>query len=153
MDRGILERETELVRLAAAAREAADGAGSVVLVFGEAGIGKSSLVKALPERLPDQARMLVGECDDLATRRPLGPFRDLVGSVGAELARAVTEGGDRPRVYEALHEELAGSPHPAVLVVEDVHWADEASSTPCGSWCGAWSDCPPCSSSPTGTTS
>ncbi|WP_280878764.1 ATP-binding protein [Streptomyces pseudovenezuelae] len=127
MDRGILERESELARLAAAARQAAAGAGSVALVFGEAGIGKSSLVKAMPDLLPAHARVLVGQCDDLATSRPLGPFRDLVGSVGAELARAVTDGGDRHRVYEALHAELAGTPHPAVLVVEDVHWADEAS--------------------------
>lgn len=127
VDWGILEREPELVRLASAAREAADGAGSVALVFGEAGIGKSSLVKAMPDRLPNGARVLVGQCDDLATGRPLGPFRDLIGSVGAELARAVMEGGDRHRVYEALHGELAGTPHPAVLVVEDVHWADEAS--------------------------
>lgn len=127
MDRGILEREPELAQLTAAAQEAADGAGSVVLVFGEAGIGKSSLVRALPERLPAQARILVGQCDDLATRRPLGPFRDLVGSVGTELARAVTDGGDRQRVYEALRGELAVTSHPAVLVVEDVHWADEAS--------------------------
>ncbi|WP_030661169.1 ATP-binding protein [Streptomyces cellulosae] len=127
MYRGILEREPELERLARAAREAADGAGSVVLVFGEAGIGKSSLVRAMPERLPDRARILVGTCDDLDTRRPLGPFRDLVGSVGSELARAVLAGGDRYRVHEALHTELAGAPHPAVLVVEDVHWADEAS--------------------------
>lgn len=74
----------------------------MVLVFGEAGIGKSSLVRALPDRLPRQARVLVGQCDDLAARRPLGPFRALVGSVGAELARAVTEGGDRHRVHEAL---------------------------------------------------
>lgn len=123
VDWGILEREPELARLASAAREAADGAGSVVLVFGEAGIGKSSLVKALPGHLPDGTRILVGECDDLATRRPLGPFRDLIGSVGGELAGAVTEGGDRHRVHEALLEELRG----AVLVVEDVHWADEAS--------------------------
>ncbi|MFF7277157.1 AAA family ATPase [Streptomyces griseorubiginosus] len=123
MDRPILEREPELARLAAAAREAADGAGSVVLVLGEAGIGKSSLVKALPEHLPHGTRVLVGECDDLATRRPLGPFRDLIGSVGDALADAVTEGGDRHRVHEALLEELRG----AVLVVEDVHWADEAS--------------------------
>lgn len=73
MDRGILEREPELARLASAAREAADGAGSVVLVFGEAGIGKSSLVKALPGHLPDDTRILVGECDDLDTRRPSAP--------------------------------------------------------------------------------
>ncbi|MFI6932559.1 ATP-binding protein [Streptomyces sp. NPDC050287] len=127
MHQGILEREPELERLARAAREAADGAGSVVLVFGEAGIGKSSLVRAMPKVLPDRARILVGACDDLDTRRPLGPFRDLVGSVGSELARAVLEGGDRYRVHEALHTELAGAPHPAVLVIEDVHWADEAS--------------------------
>lgn len=127
VDWGILEREPELARLATAAREAADGAGSVALVFGEAGIGKSSLVKAMPDRLPHGTRILLGQCDDLATRRPLGPFRDLIGSVGAELAQAVVEGGDRHRVYEALQEELAGIPHPAVLVVEDVHWADEAS--------------------------
>ncbi|MFE3032762.1 ATP-binding protein [Streptomyces canus] len=120
---GILEREPELARLVSAAREAADGAGSVVLVSGEAGIGKSSLVRALPDRLPESTRILVGECDDLATRRPLGPFRDLIGSVGGELAGAVTQGGDRHRVHEALLEELRG----AVLVVEDVHWADEAS--------------------------
>ncbi|NEB00830.1 AAA family ATPase [Streptomyces sp. SID13726] len=123
MDWGILEREPELARLATAAQEAADGAGSVVLVSGEAGIGKSSLVKALPDRLPAGTRILVGECDDLATRRPLGPFRDLIGSVGGELAGAVAEGGDRHRVHEALLDELRG----AVLVVEDVHWADEAS--------------------------
>ncbi|MFF1692126.1 AAA family ATPase [Streptomyces sp. NPDC058257] len=127
MDGGILERDLELVRLTAAALEAADGAGSVALVFGEAGIGKSSLVNALPSVLSAQARVLVGQCDDLATRRPLGPFRDLVGSVGAELAQAVTEGGDRHRVYDALRAELGETPHPTVLVVEDVHWADEAS--------------------------
>ncbi|MET7600306.1 ATP-binding protein [Streptomyces sp. NPDC004082] len=127
MDGGILEREKELGQLAAAVREAADGAGSVALVLGEAGIGKSSLVRALPEVLPAQARVLLGECDDLATRRPLGPFRDLLGSVGAPLADALNGGGDRHRVHDALRTELTGPPRPTVLVVEDVHWADEAS--------------------------
>ncbi|MFJ9038685.1 ATP-binding protein [Streptomyces sp. NPDC102406] len=127
MDGGILERDLELERLAAAVRDATVGAGSVVLVLGEAGIGKSSLVRALPGVLPPGARLLVGQCDDLVTGRPLGPLRDLVGSVGTELARAVRDAGDRHRVHEALRAELAGAPHPAVLVVEDVHWADEAS--------------------------
>ncbi|WSN71568.1 AAA family ATPase [Streptomyces sp. NBC_01361] len=68
-------------------RDATDGAGSVVLVLGEAGIGKSSLVRALPGLLPPGARLLVGQCDDLATGRPLGPLRDFVGSVGAGAAR------------------------------------------------------------------
>lgn len=127
MDGGILERDLELARLAAAARDAARGAGCVVLVLGEAGIGKSSLVRALPTVLPARARLLVGQCDDLTTGRPLGPLRDLVGGVGADLARALRDAADRHRVHEALRAELAAAPHPAVLVVEDVHWADEAS--------------------------
>jgi predicted ATPase len=123
---GILEREGELAVLADAAAAAAGGNGSVVLVFGEAGIGKSSLVDALRAQLPAEGRMLVGYCDDLATPRTLGPFRDLVGTVGAELSRAVLDGGDRDRLLAALRAELDWPDHPAVLVVEDVHWADDA---------------------------
>ena len=89
MRAGILEREAELSVLDDAIQAAASGDGSVVLVFGEAGIGKSSLVEAVRAQLPAEGRMFVGYCDDLATPRTLGPFRDLVGSVGAELSRAV----------------------------------------------------------------
>ena len=126
MRRGILERDAELSVLTGAVREAADGHGSVVLVMGEAGIGKSSLVEALRSHLPAEGRMLVGYCDDLATPRTLGPFRDLVGSVGTELSRAVTDGSDRDRVLTALRTELTWPDHPTVLVIEDVHWADDA---------------------------
>ena len=70
--------------------------------------------------------MLVGYCDDLATPRTLGPFRDLVGSVGTELSQAVTDGSDRDRLLATLRAELDWAGHPAVLVIEDVHWADDA---------------------------
>ena len=126
MQRRILERDHELAELAAAAAAAGTGAGSVVLVSGEAGIGKSSLVDAVGGVLPPAGRLLVGYCDDLATRRTLGPLRDLAGSVGADLTRAVEEGGDRNRLLDALRAELSRGPHPTVLAVEDVHWADEA---------------------------
>ncbi len=126
MRRGILERDAELSALAHAAREAADRRGSVVLVMGEAGIGKSSLVEALRSHLPAEGRMLVGYCDDLATPRTLGPFRDLAGSVGTELSRAVADGSERDRVLTALRTELTWPEHPTVLVIEDVHWADDA---------------------------
>lgn len=126
MRAGILEREAELSVLDDAIQAAAAGDGSVVLVFGEAGIGKSSLVEAVRARLPAEGRMFAGYCDDLATPRTLGPFRDLVGSVGSELSRAVLDGGDRDRIFAALRAELDWPEHPAVLVIEDVHWADEA---------------------------
>lgn len=124
--RRVLEREREIAELAAAVEEAAAGTGSVVLVSGEAGIGKSSMVGVLPGVLPRRGRLLVGYCDDLATPRVLGPFRDLVGSVGGELAGALREGGDRDRVLDALRAELVSTGRVTVLAIEDVHWADEA---------------------------
>ena len=126
MSRPILEREHELAELAAAAVAAAAGRGSVVLVSGEAGIGKSAVVAAVRSVLPVAGRLLVGYCDDLATRRALGPLRDLVGDVGPELSRALGEGGDRNQLLDALRAELGAGGQPTVLVVEDVHWADEA---------------------------
>ena len=125
MGRRVLEREHELAGLAAAARDAAAGKGSVVLVSGEAGIGKSSLVEAARTVLPAEGRLLVGYCDDLATSRTLGPFRDLAEDTGTALSRALAS-GDRNALLDALRTELNRAGHPTVLVVEDVHWADEA---------------------------
>ena len=123
--RQILEREHELAELGAAALRAKDGDGSVTLILGEAGIGKSSLVGGIRAVLPAEGRLLVGYCDDLATPRVLGPLRDLIGSVGGALTQAL-ESGDRGRVIDALRAELDWPERPTVLVVEDVHWADEA---------------------------
>src|SRR5438552_2724006 len=125
MDRTILERTAELAVLAGAARDACENSGSVVLVSGEAGIGKSRFVQAIPGVLPPEGRFLVGYCDDLSTPRVLGPLRDLIGAVGAALTRAL-ERGDRDEVVEALRDELGWAKHPTVLAIEDVHWADEA---------------------------
>src|SRR5262245_7454777 len=101
VSRPILERDDELAGLSSAAREAGDGVGSVVLISGEAGIGKSSLVQAIRTVLPAEGRLLVGYSDDLATPRVLGPLRDLIGSVGTALTTALDR-GDRGEVQEAL---------------------------------------------------
>ena len=121
----MLERERELEALGAVAEEARAGDGSVVLIVGEAGIGKSNLVDAVGSVLPAGTRLLIGYCDDLATPRVLGPLRDLTGRVGSALTQAL-EAGDRSRVSDALRAELDRPEQPTVLVVEDVHWADEA---------------------------
>jgi hypothetical protein len=130
----LLERERELAELAQAAQEAAAGEGGLVLVSGEAGIGKSSLVRSLHGLLPAGGRLLVGHCDDLGTPRTLGPFHDLVGQVGAELTRALRKGGERDAVPAALRAELDWAGHPAVPVVEDAHWADEATLDVLPTW-------------------
>lgn len=122
----VLERDDELAALAAAVRRAAGGDGGVALVHGEAGIGKSTLVGELRERLPHDARLLVGHCDDLATPRLLGPLRDLAPTVGGGLAHALRDGVDRDLLYAELLGELSWPGHATVLVVEDVHWVDDA---------------------------
>jgi DNA-binding CsgD family transcriptional regulator/tetratricopeptide (TPR) repeat protein len=124
MTAGLLERDAELRRLREALRGAVQGRGSVVLVSGEAGIGKTSLVRAFTREAATDARVLVGACDDLVTPRTLGPFRDMARGAGGALARAVEPVAGRDAVFGAVHQELAR--RPTVMVVEDVHWADDA---------------------------
>lgn len=95
-----------------------------MLVHGEAGIGKSTVVRALRAALPAETRLLTGYCDALSTPRTLGPFKDVAPALGPPVVAALTT-GDRDAGMAALHDALAGGV-PAVLVVEDVNWADEA---------------------------
>ena len=70
--------------------------------------------------------MLRGACDDLIAPRSFGPLQDAARGTSGPLAAAVAAGADRDAVFEAVFAELSGSGGPAVLVVEDVHWADDA---------------------------
>ena len=119
-----LERDDTLAALAGAVAEAGEGRGSVVLVTGEAGIGKTTLIRAFAEQAAERARVLLSACDDLLAPRTLGPLRDAARHSRGPLAAAL---GDGPieGVFPALLEELA-SDAPTVLIVEDVHWADDA---------------------------
>ena len=89
MTAGLLERDAELRRLRETLRGAGQGRGSVVLVSGAAGIGKTNLVRAFAREASGSARVLVGACDDLVTPRTLGPFRDMARGAGGTLAEAV----------------------------------------------------------------
>lgn len=120
----LLERETALEVLCTGVAGAVAGRGSVVLVTGEAGIGKTSLVSTFRDLLGRRVQVLVGGCDDLSTPRALGPLRDAARGTGGALERALTEGAGEA-VFTAVVDELTGPP-PTVLIVEDVHWADDA---------------------------
>jgi ATP/maltotriose-dependent transcriptional regulator MalT len=122
----LLERDQQLEALAAATRDAASGSGVVMLVQGEPGIGKTSLVRAYLSRLPRDTRTFTGGCDDLTTPRALGPLRDAVRWRGGPLAAALESGANRDAVFDAVIEELSHPRDVTVLVVEDVHWADDA---------------------------
>ena len=121
----LLERSAELDALdghRAAVSE--QGRGRLVLIAGEAGIGKTALVRAFCAR-ERQGRVLWGACDALFTPRPLGPFVDIADEVGGELGAAVAEGAAAGALLGALTRSLRARP-PDIVVLEDLHWADEA---------------------------
>ena len=122
----LLERQTELAVLRNAVERAALGHGSTVLVLGEAGIGKTSLVHAFLASLGTSARVLFGTGEDLLSPRALGPLRDAVRFTHGPLAEALSTPEDPDLVYSAICDELAARPSPTILVVEDLHWADGA---------------------------
>jgi tetratricopeptide (TPR) repeat protein len=124
---GLLERAEQLARLNEALTAVADSRrGRTVLAVGEAGTGKTALLRRFSESAADPARTLWAACDHLFIPRPLGPFLDLAEAVGGQLAARVADAARPHDVAAALLAEL-GSGDAAVVVLEDVHWADEAS--------------------------
>ncbi len=111
-----LEERLQIVR--------SEGRGTLVLVGGEAGVGKSTLVRTLCLGA-GAGRVLWGACDPLDTPRPLGPLADIAEDVGGELAARVEEGTASGEIVAALGRELKRE-RPTILVLEDLHWADEA---------------------------
>jgi DNA-binding CsgD family transcriptional regulator len=120
----LLEREAALTSLEEYAAAARDGDGRIVLIAGEAGAGKSALVDALRDRVPD-LRWLWGACDGSFTPEPLRPLFDIANQLDGALADACRDDSPRDRLFRILLEQLKSGP-PTAVVVEDGHWADES---------------------------
>ncbi len=120
----LLEREHELALMSRLLSDLSSAGGKVVLIRGEAGIGKSSLVAEFAETHAEQLNVLWGACDDLFIPQPLGPFWDMARSE-PELKASVAN-GDRARLLETVMDLLSRSLRANVVVIEDTHWADEA---------------------------
>jgi DNA-binding CsgD family transcriptional regulator/tetratricopeptide (TPR) repeat protein len=116
----LLEREELLAALASAYDDAAAGRGRLVLVSGEAGVGKTALVRRFCEELAGGTTVLAGACDPLITPRPLGPFLDM----DERSDRALV--GPSASAHDVAAALLELGREPLVVVVEDAHWADEA---------------------------
>ncbi len=119
----ILERDSEMEQLRHLLADLDSSGGRVVLVRGEAGIGKSALISEFISEVEDRVHVLFGECDDLLTPQPLGPIWD-VARDEPSISAALTQ-GDRRAVMEELLALLSRELRPAVLVLEDTQWADE----------------------------
>jgi DNA-binding CsgD family transcriptional regulator/tetratricopeptide (TPR) repeat protein len=121
----LVERESALAELAGLARRAQAGEGGLVLVAGEAGVGKTALLERLARDLPD-ARWSWGACDGLFTPRPLGPLFDVAAQLGGPLEELCRLGAGRDELFSALLRQVSEPGILDVVVIEDVHWADEA---------------------------
>ncbi|HET6846105.1 MAG TPA: ATP-binding protein, partial [Anaerolineales bacterium] len=120
----LLEREPQLRYLDDVLREVKQHGGRTALIYGEAGIGKTSLVENFLQTQMKSWRVLRGACDALFTPRPLGPFHDMALQTGGELLALLESGSDRNAIFAASLGELGK--RPTILLVEDIHWADEA---------------------------
>jgi DNA-binding CsgD family transcriptional regulator/tetratricopeptide (TPR) repeat protein len=121
----LLERDPVLASLRQYAHEARQGEGRLVLIAGEAGAGKSVLVEQLQRDLPD-AIWSWGACDGLSTPRPLAPLFDLARDIGGALEDLCRGQPERDELFAALLTQVTGDDRLNVIVIEDIHWADEA---------------------------
>lgn len=98
-------------------------AGRFVFIGGEAGVGKTSLVRRFCAGRSVQ--ILCGACDALATPHPLGPLLDIAHTTGGDLEAIIVRGGRPHEVAAALLDQLRSHP-PCIVILEDLHWADDA---------------------------
>ncbi|HET6746422.1 MAG TPA: AAA family ATPase, partial [Candidatus Limnocylindria bacterium] len=120
----LIERAEQLAALDELLNHATKGTGRLALVRGEAGAGKTALLRAFLRDVPDNLDAAIGYCDGIATPRPLSPIHDLARALGNGLADLLQRSATR----EEIRDHLLGcyQRKPAVLAIEDVQWADDA---------------------------
>ena len=118
----LLERSPQIDTLTALLDDTVSGSGRLVLVHGEAGVGKSALVREWCAAAGQRCRVLWGACDPLSSPRPLGPLVDVAPRLEANVGELLRS-GEREGLFEATLEALVEA-GPSVLVIEDLQWAD-----------------------------
>lgn len=147
----LLEREPILDSISALAAQAVDGAGSFVVLEGEAGIGKTSVLDIARQRAADHGMLvLAARGSPLEDSHPLGIvtalYSDVLRSADAEhlfrgtaapaqtlFAAPDREGASVPMDLQTMIHALywltlnASERGPLFVVIDDAHWADEPS--------------------------
>ncbi len=122
----LIERDGFLAILHARFKNIAEGEGHCVFVSGEAGIGKTSLIKAFCKEHNNDCNIYQGACDALFTPRPLAPLYDIMWQVNKDLWPNKQTVEDRSELFAKFYRELIDQKEKSIIVFEDIHWADEA---------------------------
>ena len=122
----LLERDRYLEGLEKTFSRLTSDGGCVVLISGEAGIGKTSLVESFAKMVGNRARILWGNCDALFTPRPLGPLYDIAGQLKNGLLTLLNDQVPRATIFSTFFNDLQETKLPNVVIIEDAHWADES---------------------------
>ena len=123
----LLERQAQLDHLDGLLAEAARGRGHLAALSGEAGAGKSALVEAFTGRIGQDVRIFRSACEDLSIPDPLGPLYDLAREAQWALPQAIDiRQGQRLPLFSDALEVFESRTGPTLLVIEDLHWADDA---------------------------
>lgn len=124
----LLEREDVLAEMESLADSTASGSGRIVLLRGEAGVGRTAVLRRFLDAVAGKAEVLHGCCDPLSAPLPLGPlidmFNRLPAAQAAELGAAI-DAGDSESLYKRLLQLLRDGRR-WVCVIDDAHWADAA---------------------------
>jgi DNA-binding CsgD family transcriptional regulator len=122
----LIERDGFLDLLQTKFTTVAQGEGHCVFVSGEAGIGKTALVKAFCKQQQGHCTIYQGACDALFTPRPLAPLYDIMWQVNKDIWPASHNIEKRTELFAAFFQELSRQKEKIIIVFEDIHWADEA---------------------------
>jgi DNA-binding CsgD family transcriptional regulator len=120
----LIERADFLSLLQTKFDAVAEGEGHAVFLAGEAGLGKTALVKAFCKK--QDCTVYLGACDALFTPRPLAPLYDILWQVNPDLWPGSQNIEERTGMFAAFFRELSKQRDPFIIVFEDIHWADEA---------------------------
>jgi tetratricopeptide (TPR) repeat protein len=124
----LLERDEPLALLEGALARAREGHGHTLLIGGEAGIGKTSLLETFAAERARGARVLWGACEAFATPRPLGPLVDIAEEMKGPLLDALRSNRPPHELFQSFLNAVREHDGAIVVVVEDAHWADDASA-------------------------
>jgi len=120
----LIEREELLAVLNTAFKKVAGGEGHCLFISGEAGIGKTALVKAFC-RQQGNSNIYMGACDALFTPRPLAPLFDILWQVNKDRWAVGPVLEERSALFANFFQELSLKKEKILIVFEDIHWADE----------------------------